>query len=166
MWPSSALYWHMGASWRVIVSYVFMHNIGEELHTPRRFWKVTPRTVRGLNSLGMGFPLVWGSRAVPAGGLWAGVKYEMPSAGLTETSGQVILMVFRYVYYYMCEWFHFTGVGPSYILISSGEVWFIIENFRYELLSDSGGEQITKYPRNSISRSFNHMVPFVRAAKW
>jgi hypothetical protein len=36
---------------------------------------------------------------VPAGGLWAGVKYEMPSAGLTETSGQVILEVFTNEYY-------------------------------------------------------------------
>lgn len=59
--------------------------------TPNRFWNVTPRTVKGLNNLGMGFPLVWGTRAVPAGGLWAGLKYEMPSAGLTETSGQVML---------------------------------------------------------------------------
>jgi hypothetical protein len=39
-----------------------------------RFWNVVPRTVSGVNSFGMGLPLVWGLRAVPAAGNCAGVK--------------------------------------------------------------------------------------------
>jgi hypothetical protein len=38
-----------------------------------RFWRVMPRRVSGLKSLGMGRPLGWGSEAVPAGGICAGV---------------------------------------------------------------------------------------------
>jgi hypothetical protein len=38
-----------------------------------RFWKVAPRRVRDLKSLGMGWPLGWGSEAVSAGGICAGV---------------------------------------------------------------------------------------------
>lgn len=48
--------------------------------------------VRGLNNLGMALPLVCGLRAVPAGGLCAGVKYEMPFAAGTGTSGQVMVI--------------------------------------------------------------------------
>jgi hypothetical protein len=57
-----------------------------------RFWKVTFRTVNGVNSLGTGAPLVCGSRAVPAAGNWAGVKYGMPFAAGVGTSGQAIVM--------------------------------------------------------------------------
>lgn len=60
--------------------------------TPNRFWNVCPLIVRGLKSLGIGFPLVWGLRAVPAGGFWAGVKYDMPSAGFVGMSGQLVMM--------------------------------------------------------------------------
>lgn len=69
MWPSLALYWHIGAR-------------------PRRLWKVVPRIVRGVKSLGMGLPLVWGTRAVPAVGVWAGVKKGTPFAGWVGMSGQ------------------------------------------------------------------------------
>lgn len=57
-----------------------------------RFWKVTFRTVNGVNSLGIGFPLFWGLRAVPAAGNWAGVKYGMPFAAGVGMSGQAIVM--------------------------------------------------------------------------
>jgi hypothetical protein len=40
----------------------------------------------------MAFPLVCGLRAVPAGGVCAGVKYEMPSAAATGTLGQVMVI--------------------------------------------------------------------------
>jgi hypothetical protein len=33
MWPSSALYWHMGASWRVIVSCVMQETAGNYTYT-------------------------------------------------------------------------------------------------------------------------------------
>jgi len=42
-----------------------------------RFWSVMPRSFSGVKSFGTGVPLVWGSRAVPAGGICAGVKYEI-----------------------------------------------------------------------------------------
>lgn len=45
-----------------------------------RFWKVKPRMVSGWNSFGGLCPLGWGSLAVPDGGFWAGVKYEILSA--------------------------------------------------------------------------------------
>lgn len=51
--------------------------------------------VKGWKSLGMGLPFVWGLRAVPAGGFWAGVKYEMPLAGATGTFGQVMVVICR-----------------------------------------------------------------------
>jgi hypothetical protein len=57
-----------------------------------RFWKVTFRTVNGVKSLGMGFTLFWGLRAVPAAGNWAGVKYGMPFAAGVGMSGQAIVM--------------------------------------------------------------------------
>lgn len=56
-----------------------------------RFWKVTLRTVKGVNSLGIGLPLFWGLRAVPAAGNWAGVKYGMPFAAGVGMSGQAIV---------------------------------------------------------------------------
>jgi hypothetical protein len=59
--------------------------------SPMRFWKVTLRTVNGVNSLGIGLPLFWGLRAVPAAGNWAGVKYEMPFAAGVGMSGQAIV---------------------------------------------------------------------------
>jgi hypothetical protein len=49
------------------------------------------RTVNGVNSLGIGFPLFWGLRAVPAAGNWAGVKYGMPFAAGVGISGQAIV---------------------------------------------------------------------------
>ena len=58
-----------------------------------RFWKVTLRTVNGVNSLGIGLPLFWGLRAVPAAGNWAGVKYGMPFAAGVGMSGQAIVMI-------------------------------------------------------------------------
>lgn len=48
--------------------------------------------VNGWNSLGIGFPLDWGFRAVPAVGLCAGVKNEMPSAGVVGISGQFVML--------------------------------------------------------------------------
>ena len=46
----------------------------QKLRTQMRFWNVTPRTVRGWKSFGTGCPLGWGSKAVPEGGICAGVK--------------------------------------------------------------------------------------------
>ena len=60
--------------------------------SPMRFWKVTLRTVNGVKSLGIGFPLFCGLRAVPAAGNWAGVKYGMPFAAGVGMSGQAIVM--------------------------------------------------------------------------
>jgi hypothetical protein len=57
-----------------------------------RFWKVTFRTVNGVNNLGIGLSLFWGLRAVPAAGNWAGVKYGMPFAAGVGMSGQAIVM--------------------------------------------------------------------------
>jgi hypothetical protein len=53
--PSFAEYWHSGAR-------------------KMRFWKVVPRIVRGLNSVGGRVLSLWGEKAVPAGGDCAGVK--------------------------------------------------------------------------------------------
>jgi hypothetical protein len=39
-----------------------------------RFWRVRPRILRGVKSLGRGLLLHWGLAAVPEGGSWAGVK--------------------------------------------------------------------------------------------
>ena len=61
-----------------------------------RFGRVRLRTFRGWNSLGGAEPSDCGFAAVPAGGVWAGVKYEMPAAGLFSMSGafsRVIIMV-------------------------------------------------------------------------
>jgi hypothetical protein len=55
-----------------------------------RFWKVVPRTVRGVKSFGIGLPLVWGFRAVPAAGNCAGVKKGTPFAAGVGRSDQAI----------------------------------------------------------------------------
>jgi hypothetical protein len=54
-WPFWAEYWHRGLS-------------------RMRFWRVRPRMVRGVNTLGIGFPFGCGSEAVPLGGSCKGVK--------------------------------------------------------------------------------------------
>ena len=46
----------------------------EKLITPIRLWNVTPRTLKGWNSLGGCSPSDCGMAADPAGGTWAGVK--------------------------------------------------------------------------------------------
>ena len=49
--------------------------------TKIRFWKSTPRILRGWKSIGIGCPFGWGSTAVPEGGFWWGVKNDTPGAG-------------------------------------------------------------------------------------
>jgi hypothetical protein len=63
-----------------------------ECQTPSLLWNVRPLIVKEWNSLGIGFPLDWGFRAVPAGGLCSGVKYETPSARLVGISGQFVIL--------------------------------------------------------------------------
>ena len=55
-----------------MVGQINLQAIGRRL-TIMRFWKVTPRSLSGLKSLGIGEPLGWGSVAVPDGGYCAGV---------------------------------------------------------------------------------------------
>ena len=47
--------------------------------------------VSGVKSFGIGLPLVWGVRAVPAVGNCAGVKKGTPLAGWVGTSTQAVI---------------------------------------------------------------------------
>lgn len=58
-----------------------------------RFWNSRPLILRGLNSVGIGFPSGCGSTAVPEGGTCAGVKYGVAGAGLFTTLGMLEAMV-------------------------------------------------------------------------